>query len=266
MPPRSIVITGAATGIGAALARRFARAGDRVALLDVDAARAGERARELAQDGATALALECDVTSPESCRKAMAEVIARWDGIDVLVNNAGITQLGRVRDTQAAVIRRVLEVNLMGAVHCPQAALPSLLERRGQVVAISSVAGFAPLLGRSGYCASKHALHGFFDTLRCELAPRGVDVLLVCPGFTATGIERSALGTDGAPAVHPQSRVGGVASAEDVAAAVVAAARRRRRLLVLSRVGRLSRALTRLSPALYERLMARGLREELERD
>ena len=263
MPPRSIVITGAATGIGAALARRFARAGDRVALLDVDAARAGERARELAQDGATALALECDVTSPESCRKDVAEVIARFGGIDVLVNNAGITQLGRVRDTQAAVIRRVLEVNLMGAVHCTQAALPSLLERRGQVVAISSVAGFAPLATRAGYAASKHALHGFFGSLRAEHARDGLTVTLVCPSFVRTEIGAHALSGSGGPAsAEKRTGVRHAIEPEAAAEAIFRGVARRRRLVFVGRQARLSWWLSRLAPALYDRAMMRRTLDE----
>ncbi len=262
---RVAAVTGAASGIGRALALRLAAEGARVAALDLDGDGVEAVAKEIEAAGGEALARACDVTDPEACRAAVDATVARFGGLDVLVNDAGLSQRGPFLDTDLAVFRRVMEVNFFGALHCTKAALPALLERRGLVVVVSSVAGFAPLLGRSGYCASKHALHGLFDTLRCELAPRGVDVLLVCPGFTATGIERNALGCDGASAAHPQSRVGGVATPEAVAGAMLDAMRRGRRLLVLSRVGRLTRVLTRVSPRLYERLMARGLRVELER-
>ncbi len=134
------------------------------------------------------------------------------------------------------------------------------------IIVISSVAGFAPLLGRTGYSASKHALHGLFDSLRAELSGTGVGVLLVCPGFTATNIDKSALDADGRPTTHPQSKVGQVAKPANVAEAVLRAAEQNRRLLVLSRVGRLSRLISKLYPALYERLMIRSVRSELERD
>ncbi len=258
---RAVAITGAASGIGRALARRFARDGARVALLDRDGAGVAALAEEL---GADALALPLDVTDAAACRAALAAVVERFGGLDVLVNDAGLSHRSRFEDTALDVHRRVMEVNYFGALHCTQAALPALLASRGRIVTISSIAGFSPLVGRSGYCASKHALHGLFDTLRCELRDRGVSVTLVCPGFTATGIEAHALGADGRPTARPQSRVGGQASPEEVAEAIHRAAARRQRLLVLSRVGRLTRLLVRLAPGLYERLMTRRLRVELE--
>jgi short-subunit dehydrogenase len=102
-----------------------------------------------------------------------------------------------------------MEVNFFGALHCTHAALEDLVARRGMVIAVSSVAGFAPLVARTGYAASKHALHGFFDSLRTEVEPLGVKVLLVCPSFIQTGIEKNALAGDGSPVRHPQFIVGG---------------------------------------------------------
>ncbi len=260
---RSVVVTGAGAGIGSAVARRFAASGARLALLDRDAAAADALARILVAQGGEALAQACDVADPEQCRAAFETVAQRFGGVDVLVNNAGITHRSPFLDTDVAVHRRVLEVNFFGALHCTRLALPSLLARRGLLVVISSVAGLAPLPGRSGYCASKHALHGLFDTLRCELAGRGVGVLLVCPGFTATGIERNALGGQGQPATHPQSRVGRQATPESVAEAVFRAAERGRRLVVLSPVGRATHSLFRLAPGFAERLMVRLFRGEV---
>jgi NAD(P)-dependent dehydrogenase (short-subunit alcohol dehydrogenase family) len=203
------------------------------------------------------------VTDPAACADAVGSAAARFGGLDAVACNAGISQRSLFAETDVAVYRRVMDVNFFGALHVAKPALPWLLERRGLVLVTSSIAGFAPLLGRTGYCASKYALHGLFETLRCELAPRGVDVLIVCPGFTATGIERAALGADGAPADHPQSRVGGQATPEQVADAILRAAERGRRLLVLSPTGHVTRALTRLWPRAYERLMQRALRSEL---
>jgi short-subunit dehydrogenase len=143
--------------------------------------------------------------------------------------------------------------------------MESLLERRGMVIVLSSVAGFAPLPARTGYCASKHALHGLFETLRCELADHGVRVMMVCPGFTATKIDRSALDGKGGFASHPWSPVGKVATAESVAEAIYRGARSGRRILVLSRVGRASRLVSRLWPGAYERTVTRMFRRDVDR-
>ncbi len=262
---QGVVITGAAGGMGRAFARRFAREGARLALLDLDGAAAEELAGELAAQGHAALGLACDVSDEASCRQAMARAQDFLDGVDVLINNAGITHRSAFAQTSAQVFQRVMGVNFFGALYCTQAALPSLLERRGLIIVVSSIAGFSPLLGRSGYAASKHALHGLFDSLRAELLDSGVEVMLVCPGFTKTGISTAALDGDGSLTRHPQSTLGRMAAPEEVAEAVLQAARRGKRLLVLSAVGRLTRVFTRLAPGLYEKLMARSLRKELQR-
>jgi NAD(P)-dependent dehydrogenase (short-subunit alcohol dehydrogenase family) len=262
---RVVAVTGGASGLGAAFARRFARAGAKLALLDLDGAAAQRTATELEAAGAECLAVACDVSDEASAREAIAAVTRRFGGLDVLVNNAGITHRSAFAETGLDVYRRVLGVNFFGPLHCTKAALASLVERRGLVVVVSSIAGVAPLYGRTGYAASKHALHGLFGSLRAELAPAGVDVLIVCPGFTATNLSKAALDADGSVTRHPQSTVGRIATPESVADAVFDAATRGRRLLVLSAAGRAAYLLNRLWPALYERLMARSLRRELER-
>jgi short-subunit dehydrogenase len=159
-----------------------------------------------------------------------------------------------------------MEVNFFGAVNCTRAALDALLASRGLIIVISSVAGFAPLIARTGYAAAKHALHGFFDSLRTELAGDGVEVLIVCPSFIDTGIDKNALGGDGGPARHAQQIVGTRARAEDVAAAIVRAARSGRQLLLPGRMAKLSWWVSRLAPRFYARAMAKRLRAEMNPD
>lgn len=256
-PGASVVVTGAAHGIGAALVARFAAAGHRVALLDLDAEAARKSAAALAHPGAGALAIACDVTSPQACSDAMVQVCAAWGGIDLLVNNAGITQVGLVRDTEVEVLRRVMEVNFFGAVHATRAALPSLLERRGRVAALSSVAGFAPLATRAGYVASKHALHGFFETLRTEHARDGLGVTLVCPSFVHTDIGAHALGARPGAAAPLRTGVGHEIEPAAAAEAIYRGILRGRRLVWVGREARLAWWVSHLAPRLYERRMLR---------
>lgn len=265
-----VVITGAAGGIGSALARRFVAEGARVTLLDRDQAGVLALADELNSGdpgptssrgggqttGQQAMAQACDVTSLDDCQIAIGLVVETWGGVDILVNNAGITHLGRFYDTEVDVIRRVMEVNLFGSVNATKAALDSLLARRGQIIVTSSVAGIAPLATRTGYSASKHALHGFFDSLRAEHHDDGLRVLMVCPSFVDTGIGDNALGTDGQPArVGERTGVKEPMTPEEAADLIVGATLKNRRLLLIPREAKLAYWVSRLTPKLYQRLM-----------
>lgn len=256
-----VLITGAAGGLGAAIARRFAADGSRLALLDIDA----ERLTEAAASFPGAVPIVCDLTDPAACERAVADVTERFGGIDVLINNAGMTHRSAFVDTDPAVIRKVMEVNYLGSAYITRAALPSLIERRGAIVVVTSVAGFAPVLGRTGYAGSKHALHGLFDTLRAELRPEGVDVTVISPTFVDTDMQQRALGADGEVTDHPQSRVGDQVDPGEVADKIYRAVERRKRWVVIGSIGHVTRIMTAIAPGLYERMMARSLRTELER-
>ena len=260
-----VVVTGAASGIGAAVCDRFAREGARIMLLDRDEAGANAAAEKLRDGGSDAQGYGCDVTNEEECRAVIDQVIEQHGGIDVLVNNAGITQRSAFVDTDVSVYRKVMEVNFFGSLYCTKAAIGSLIERQGMIIVIESLAGVAPLLGRTGYAASKHALHGLFTSLRCEIRGSGVHIMLVCPGFVTTNLQTRALGGDGNVTTHPQSMVGKPTSPGSVAEDIINGAQSRKPLLVLTPVGKLSYWLSRLAPTLYERIMARQLREELIR-
>jgi short-subunit dehydrogenase len=258
-----IAITGGAGGIGTALARRFAQDGARIALLDRDKERLAEVGAKLRAAGHTVTTHACDVTDFASSQEAMGEVVAEHGRLDVLVNNAGLTQVSNFVDTEIDVYRRVMDVNFFGALHCTKAALDHLIAARGAIVVLSSIAGFAPLLARTGYCASKHALHGFFDTLRAELAGDGVHVMIVCPSFTLTGFARRGLDGKGDTLQLDRSMTGRVLTPEQVAEAIHAGLRRRRRLLVISRTGKAAWWVSRLLPARYDRIMRRRFRGKL---
>ncbi len=259
---RVVLVSGAAGGLGAALCARFAAAGACIAALDSSAERLDALVHTLRATGAQVLALPTDVTDAADCQRAVDAALAQWGAIDLLINNAGISHRSLLAQTDVAVIRHVMEVNFFGAVNLTLAALPHLLVRRGAIVAVSSVAGFAPLIGRTGYSASKHALHGFFDSLRTEVSDAGVDVTLVCPSFIRTGIAQAASGGSGAAVSTPRVMSGGESMPEEVAARVFDAACTGQALVLPDATARKAWWLSRFAPGLYARLMRQRVGSE----
>ncbi len=190
-------ITGASSGIGEALAYELARRG---AILVLSARRSDqlEQVRARCDRADEHMVLPLDLTQSESLPAAAEQVEHELGRIDILINNGGISQRGTVAETKLDVDRRIMEVNYMGTVALTKAVLPGMLDRRkGQVVVISSIVGKIGTPLRSAYAASKHALHGFFDSLRAEVHDQGVRVTMVCPGFVKTEITLNSLRGDG---------------------------------------------------------------------
>ena len=258
-----VVVTGAASGIGAAVCRKFAKQGAAVGLMDMDGPLVEALGDTLAAGGTKVLAVQCDVSCRDACEGAIQKIIRHFGGIDVLVNNAGITQRGPFTENRISVYRKVMEVNFFGSLYCTKAAMDSLLERQGTIVVMESISGVSPLVGRTGYCASKHALHGLFTTLRCEVRHKGVHVMIVCPGFVKSNLQSRALNADGGIARHPRTVVGKQTTPEQVAESVYRGTLARRRLLILTPMGKLGYWLSRLTPVIYERLMERAFRNEI---
>lgn len=250
---KTVVITGAAGGLGRALCRRFIAAGAKVAGMDLSVSNI--------EPGV--LALSCDITDESSCRAAFDKIRDSLGGIDVLVNNAGISHRSLFSQTDAKVLRKVMDVNFWGSVYCTQAAVESLVERKGLIIVLSSVAGFSPLVARTGYSASKHALHGFFESLRCELLAFGVDVLMVCPSFLDTGMDARVLGARGGVVGTKKPVTGRLLGPDEAAENIFQAARRSRRLLLPGMTAKLAWWISRLAPALYEKIMTTRLAAEL---
>lgn len=245
-----VLVTGAAGAIGTALLRRFAAVGARTVGTDLAAAAPPQLA------DVVDVWCRADVTVPADMAAAVAAAVARFGRLDVVVANAGVTALGRFEDTPDEVFTRVVDVNLHGAVRTLRPALPHLRATGGRVVVMSSVAGFAPVLGRPAYVASKHAVAGLFESLRYELAPDGVGVTVVYPTFLATS-PADANRPDGA--TDTRTVTGGLLDADDVARQVVRAVRRGRPRVYPGRVATLARVAQRVAPSVYARQMRRRL-------
>ncbi len=195
---KAIILTGASSGIGRELAIALARQGAKLSLAARQTEALEQTAHQCHQSGGTAIAVTTDVTHPSECQHLIEQTIDTFGHIDCLVNNAGTTFISRFDDvSDLSTFEKVMQVNYLGAVYCTHAALPHLKQHQGLLVAISSLCGKMGVPTRSGYVASKHALQGFFDTLRIELQGTGVDVLVVSPGFVATDIRQNALKGDG---------------------------------------------------------------------
>ena len=258
-----IVVTGASSGIGAALCRALAPQRPRLVLAARDEAALRAVAASCAESGAETLVVPADVTSPEACRTLVSRTVERFSVLDVLVNNAGIGMIARFDALEdLSVYERLMRVNYLGCVYLTHAALPHLKKSRGQIVTVASVAGLTGVPTRTGYSASKHAVFGFFDSLRIELADTGVSVTMIAPDFVRSDIHNRAIGPDGKPLGKSPLQESKIMTAEECAALTIAAMEKRQRLLITSWRGRLGRFVRLVAPDLIDgiarRAVARG--------
>jgi short-subunit dehydrogenase len=254
------IITGASKGIGAELARQLAARGAKLVL----AARSEPELLEVAEDcrkaGASVITVKADVAVEHDCQVMVTAALLAFGRIDVLVNNAGATMWARFEDIEdMAILERIMKVNYLGAVYCTRHALPHLRAAKGLLVGIASLTALVGVPTRSGYAASKHAMRGFFDSLRIELAGTGVDVTMIYPGFVSTGIRENASGPDGKPIQVSPVKEGEVMSAQACAGRIVKAIERREREVVMTARGKMGVWLKLVAPWLVDRMAARAI-------
>jgi NAD(P)-dependent dehydrogenase (short-subunit alcohol dehydrogenase family) len=254
------LITGASKGIGEFLAYALARDGARLALAARDRPaleRVAGRCREL---GAEAMPLTCDVAIEDDCARAVAATVTQFGRLDTLVNNAGATMWARFDEiADMSILERIMRVNYLGAVYMTRHALPHLKASGGRLVGIASLAGLTGVPTRSGYCASKHAMRGFFDALRIELLGSGVTVTMIYPGFVATGIRENASGPDGKPILVSPVKEGEVMSVDTCVALTRRAIVARRRELIMTRRGQFAQWLKLVAPQWVDRIAQRAI-------
>ena len=257
-----VIVTGASQGIGKALCLELASQRPRLVLAARDAQALADVAVECSARGAETLAVPTDVADEASCRALVASVVARFSGIDVLVNNAGMGMLARFEDvTDLSQYERLMRVNYLGSVYPTFHALPHLKQTRGQIVAVSSLAGLCGVPMRSAYAASKHAQMGFFDSLRIELRETGVCVTVIAPYFVQSQIRKRSPGPDGRTVEASPIREAEIMSAEECARQIVRAMEKRQRILVMTLKGKLGRWLGLAFPGLVDHLAAEAVRK-----
>jgi short-subunit dehydrogenase len=257
---KTVVLTGASSGIGKAMAIALAEQRPRLVLAARDEAALQEVAAACQEKGADTLVVPTDVSVPEQCEKLVRAAVERFKVLDVLVNNAGIGMIARFDEiTDLSIYERLMKVNYLGSVYPTYYALPHLKASRGQIVVMASLAGLTGVPTRTGYAASKHAVFGFFDSLRIELHGTGVDVTVIAPYFVRSEIHRRAAGGDGKPLGTSSMQEDRIMTAEDCAAESLRAMERRQRVLVMTVKGKLGRLVRPLVPGLVDYLARRAV-------
>lgn len=254
MKSKTVVITGASSGIGEAMAQLYAKMGARVVL----GARSEDKLKTLTDkitaDGGQAVYCATDVTKAEDCKRLIDKAIESYGGIDILICNAGISMRAIFDDVDLSVLHRLMDVNFWGTVYCSKYALPYLQASKGSLVGISSVAGLHGLPGRTGYSASKYAMTGLLETIRIENLKKGLHVMVACPGFTASNVRFSALVADGSQQGSTPREEGKMMTAEEVAKIVARGIARRKRLCLMEAEGRATHFVKKFAPRFLDKM------------
>jgi short-subunit dehydrogenase len=251
-----IAITGASEGIGAELARQASGKGVWLALAARNLEKLEQVAAECRSRGAEAVAVRCDVGVDSDCRELIETTLRKYNSLDILINNAGVSGHARFEEvTDFAWYEAMMRVNYLGSLHCTRYALPHLRKRRGQIVAISSLAGKAGIPGRTAYSPTKAAQAMFFEALRLELKDAGVDITVVYPGIVATNIRIHGYGPDGKPAGRSGLKDDNAMSVEECARQILAATHARKRQLIMTLQGKIGLWLQLIAPGLVDRMI-----------
>ena len=254
------IITGASSGIGRELAYQLAEQGAWLALAARDLSRLEQVAAVCRDRGGRAIAIQTDVADQAACQRLIERTVEAYGRIDTLVNNAGLTMWANFEQLQTLQpLEIIMQVNYMGSVYCTYAALPYLKQSRGRIVAVSSLTGKAGVPTRSGYSASKHAMVGFFDSLRIELSCYGITVTIIYPDFVATETRQRAFGPDGKPLGKSPVQETRVMSAETCARLTLRAMERRKREEVMGFRGKVGQYIRLFAPGLIDRVALKAI-------
>jgi len=257
-----VVITGASSGIGCELAYSLAAQGAYLSLASRDSERLATVRNECQAQGGKAIAIPTDITEPTQCENLIQKTVETFGRIDILVNNAGVSMWAEFEVvTDLGIFEKMMKVNYLGSLYSTHYALPHLKQSRGQIVAVSSLAGKTGVPLRSGYAASKHAVTGFFESLRIELAQTGVDVTIIYPGFVATGGQTRGFRADGQPVGASPVRNQEIMSVEQCVNLMLPAIQKRQRELIMTSRGKLGQWLKLIAPSWVDSIARKAIEE-----
>ena len=246
------MVTGGTDGIGKALVESLLSMGAKVATCG----RNHDKLYSLQASYPSSFlhTMVADVSSENDCRRFMETTIKSFGGIDILINNAGVSMRALLKDADTEVIKKVMDINFYGTVYCTKYALNSIIERKGTIVGVSSIAGYRGLPGRSGYSASKFAVQGWLEAVKTEMMAEGVHVMWVCPGFTTSNIRFAALNKEGTSHGDTPMDEGKMMTAEKCAEHILNAIRKKKRTLVLTFTGKRTVFMQKFFPKLADKL------------
>jgi short-subunit dehydrogenase len=262
MKDKVVIITGATSGIGKALAYECAARRAKLVISGRNNEKLMQIAEDLLKTGVQVLAVKADVSVEAYCKELINNTIAEYGTIDVLINNAGISMRALFEDVDLSVLRRLMDTNFWGTVYCTKFALPYLLKSKGSLVGISSIAGYKGLPGRTGYSSSKFAIQGLLEVIRIENRKKGLHVLVAAPGFTASNIRNVALAKDGSQQGETPLDESKLMPAETVAKKIVDAIEKRKRTLILTTQGKMTVLLNKFVPSFMDKMVYNHMAKE----
>ncbi|GJL53397.1 MAG: short chain dehydrogenase [Nitrospirales bacterium] len=259
-----IVITGASEGIGRALALGLAPQQPKLVLAARNEKRLQEVASECERAGAATCVVPTDVTDEQACYRLVQRTMETFGGLGVLVNNAGMAMRATLEEvSNLSLFEHLMKVNYLSSVYCTKYALPYLKQSQGRVVAVASVAGLTGVPTRTGYCASKYAMMGFFESLRMELDEAGVSITIIAPDFVVSKVHERSFDAHGQQVGEPPANQHTYLTAEACAAMIIQAMEKRQRLLVTSWRGYLGRFVRLIIPNVIDGIAKKAVKEEV---
>ena len=259
---KSVIITGASSGIGKELALRLAGMGAKLTLAARNLSRLEDVVNQCRLLGCEANAVKADVSKKEDCNNIIDETVESFGGIDILVNNAGITMWAEFEKvTNLEALEKIMQVNFLGSMYMTHYALPELLKSKGQIVGVSSLTGKTGIPTRTVYAASKHAMAGFFDSLRIELKEKGVAVTMIYPGFVSTEVRERALNGDGIPLGKSPVQEKQVMTVEECVRQMLPVIEKRKRELVMTTRAKVGLWLKMVAPEVTDNIALKAIRK-----